>query len=55
MADHALGPAWYGVRAVRAALGDEAAEREQAWQRERLSPSISELVLSALESGKFAR
>jgi len=55
MADHALGPAWYGVRAVRASAGVEAAERERAWQLEHLSPSIRELVLSALESGKFAR
>jgi hypothetical protein len=55
MADHALGPAWYGVRAVRAAGGVEAAERERAWQLEHLSPSIRELVLSALENGKFAR
>jgi hypothetical protein len=55
MADHALGPAWYGVRAARASGGVEAAERERAWQLEQLAPSIRELVLSALESGKFAR
>jgi hypothetical protein len=55
MADHALGPAWYGVRAVRTSAGVEAAERERAWQLEHLSPSIRELVVSALESGKFAR
>jgi hypothetical protein len=55
MADHALGPAWYGVRAVRASAGGEAAERERAWQLEHLSPSIKELVLSALTSAKFAR
>jgi hypothetical protein len=55
MADHALGPAWYGVRAVRASAGDEAVERERTWQLEQLSPSIRALVLSALESGKFAR
>jgi hypothetical protein len=55
MADHALGPAWYGVRAVRASAGVAAAERERAWQLEQLVPSIRELVLSALESEKFAR
>ena len=55
MADHALGPAWYGVRAVKASAGDEAAERERAWQLDQLSPSIRELVLSALQSAKFAR
>ena len=55
MADHALGPAWYGVRAVRASAGGEAAERERVWQLEQLSPSIRALVLSALKGGKFAR
>jgi hypothetical protein len=55
MADHALGPAWYGVRAVRAAAGAEAAKRERAWQLAQLAPAIRELVVSALESGKFAR
>lgn len=49
MADHALGPAWYAVRAVQASLekpaGVEAAERERAWQRERLPSSIRELVI----------
>lgn len=53
MADHSLGPAWYGVRAVRAAAGVEAAQRERGWQLEQLSPSISELVLSALDATRF--
>lgn len=54
MADHALGPAWYAVRAVRAAAGVAAAERERAWQLEQLPPSIRELVVSALATKKFA-
>jgi len=54
MADHSLGPAWYGVRAVRASAGVEAAERERVWQFEQLPPSIRELVVSALETRKFA-
>jgi hypothetical protein len=54
MADHSLGPTWYGVRAVRASAGVEAAERERAWQLEQLPPSIRELVLSTLETRKFA-
>ena len=53
MADHSLGPAWYGVRAVRASSGVETAEQERAWQLEHLPPSIRELVLSALDRGKF--
>jgi hypothetical protein len=55
MADHALGPAWYGVRAVKASAELEAAELERGWQLEHLSPAIRELVVSSLESGKFAR
>lgn len=55
MADHALGPAWYGVRAVLAASGPEAAERERAWQLDHLPASIGELVISALASSKFRR
>jgi hypothetical protein len=55
MADHSLGPAWYGVRAVRASAGDEAAQRERTWQLERLPPQVRELVLSALEAPKFTR
>ncbi len=45
MADHSLGPAWYGLRAVKAAGGSVEAER--TWQNEQLPPAIKELVLSA--------
>lgn len=50
MADHELGPAAYGIRAVQAAnAGAEAisaGEAERAWQRSRLPQEIRELVLS---------
>jgi hypothetical protein len=54
MADHSLGPVWYGVRAVRASSGIEAAERERTWQLDQLPPEIRELVLSALKTRMFA-
>jgi hypothetical protein len=53
MADHSLGAAVYALRAVEAAGGDVAAE--QAWQVERLPDEIRDLVLSALDSGRFRR
>ena len=59
MADHALGPAWYAIRAVQVSLdqpaGVKAAERERAWQDKHLPPSIRDLVLSAREAPKFRR
>ena len=55
MADHALGPAWYGVRAVRAAAGSDAALAERDWQLERLPGSVRDLVVSALASAKFSK
>jgi hypothetical protein len=49
MADHELGAAAYGIRAVRAAAAgdgrDEAARRERDWQRAQLPEAIQELVL----------
>lgn len=59
MADHSLGAAWYAVRAVQASLekeaGVESADRERAWQRERLPSAIRELVFSASRAPKFTR
>jgi hypothetical protein len=59
MADHALGSAWYALRAVAASLdeaaGAEAVARERAWQDERLPPSVRELVISAREAARFRR
>jgi hypothetical protein len=43
----------YALRAVQAAGGDVAIE--QAWQIERLPDKVRDLVLSALESGRFRR
>jgi hypothetical protein len=45
MADHSLGPAWYGLRAVKSAGGSVEAERK--WQDAQLPPQIKELVLTA--------
>lgn len=53
MADHSLGPAWYGLRAVRVAAGTKRQKRTRL-QLERLPDVIRELVLSARESLKFA-
>ena len=52
MADHALGPAWYALKAVEAA--GQSAETERIWQDEHLPAEIRELVLSARQSKKFS-
>jgi hypothetical protein len=54
MADHALSSALYGVRAVRAAAGDEAVQGERAWQLDRIPPELRDLVISALSGPRFA-
>ena len=46
MADHCLGPAIYGPKAVEAA--GESAEVERAWQLAQLPDELRELVVSAL-------
>ncbi len=55
MADHALGPVYYGVKAVKAASSDADANTrakvEHEWQRTRLPDDIRELVSSAIEEG----
>ena len=59
MADHELGAAAYGIRAVRAsvpkAARDEAGFRERDWQRAQLPAFIRELVLDdqQLRNGKY--
>jgi hypothetical protein len=53
MADHSLGPALYGLKAVRAAGGSVEAERN--WQLEHLPAEVRALVLSALEAPRFKR
>jgi hypothetical protein len=55
MADHALGPVYYGAKAVKAASSDAEANDqsrlEHEWQRTRLPEEIRELVSSAIEDG----
>jgi hypothetical protein len=51
MADHSLGPAWYALKAVKAAGGSADAERK--WQDGRLPPEIKELVISARKSRRI--
>ncbi|MBX3425569.1 MAG: hypothetical protein KF688_07820 [Pirellulales bacterium] len=52
-ADHSLGAAIYGVKAVRKAGGDGEAER--AWQIGRLPDELRELVVSALALRRTTR
>jgi hypothetical protein len=51
MADHALGAAWYALKAVNYA--GKPVERERQWQDERLPLEITDLVLSARKSRKI--
>jgi hypothetical protein len=51
MADHALGAAWYALKAVKSAGTSAGAER--LWQDEQLPPEIRDLVLSARKSRKI--
>jgi hypothetical protein len=51
MADHALGPAWYALKAVEAA--GQSIEAERTWQDAQIPAEIRELVLSARQSKKF--
>jgi len=53
MADHSLGPAYYALKAVKAA--GKSVEVERKWQDEQLPPEIKELVRSARESNKFQK
>ncbi|MEI6776986.1 MAG: putative immunity protein [Chloroflexales bacterium] len=55
MADHALGPVYYGVRAVKFAATAQdrqsAGEGEYRWQIEHLPDAVRQLVISALDEG----
>lgn len=55
MADHALGPVYYGIKAVKAAFSDADSDArvkaEHEWQRTRLPEEVRELVSSAIEKG----
>jgi hypothetical protein len=55
MADHALGPVYYGVKAVKAssprADANARGEAEHRWQRTLLPEDIRELVSHAIDEG----
>ena len=51
MADHALGAAWYALKAVN--LAGRSADAERRWQDEHLPPEIMDLVLTARENRKI--
>ncbi len=51
MADHAMGAAWYALRAVKAA--GKSVDEERKWQNEQLPPEIRALVEGAMKTEKF--
>jgi len=51
MADHALGAAWYALKAVNHA--GQSADAERRWQDEHLPPEIKDLILTARKSRKI--
>jgi hypothetical protein len=53
MADHAPGAAEYALKAVK--MSGKSVEEERAWQDEKLTPDISELILTAREKRKMKR
>jgi hypothetical protein len=53
MADHATGAAEYALKAVK--MSGRSVEEERAWQDEKLTPDISELILTAREKRKMKR
>ena len=51
MADHALGAAWYALKAVKYA--GMSADTERRWQDEHLPPEIKDLILTARQNRKI--
>jgi len=51
MADHALGAAWYALKAVKNT--GQSPEAERRWQDEQMPPGITDLVLTARKSRKI--
>jgi len=45
MADHSIGAAEYALKAVK--ISGKSIEKERKWQNEKLTPDISELILTA--------
>lgn len=53
MADHALGAAWYALKAVKTA--SQSTELERVWQDHQVPHEIKDLVLSARENPRFVK
>lgn len=53
MADHSLGPVWYGKKAVRAA--GQSVEAERSWQDQRIPIEVRDFMLNALTDKRFAK
>jgi hypothetical protein len=53
MADHALGPAYYALKAVK--YTGKSIDVERIWQDEQLPSDIKDLVLSARKNRKFSK
>ena len=51
MADHAMGAAWYALKAVKTV--GKSVDEERKWQNEQLPPEIRALVESAMKTEKF--
>lgn len=51
MADHSIGAAEYALKAVK--ISGKSIEEERKWQDEKLTPDISELILTAREKKKL--
>jgi hypothetical protein len=51
MADHAMGAAWYALKAVKSV--GKSIDEERKWQKEKLPLEIRNLVLCAIETEKF--
>ena len=48
MPDHSLGPAWYGLKAVKSDGGS--IEEERKWQDSKLPPEIKDLVITVMKN-----
>jgi hypothetical protein len=48
MADHSLGPAWYGLKAVKSDGGS--IDEERKWQDSKLPPEIKDLVITVMKN-----
>lgn len=53
MADHSLGPAYYGLKAVKYA--GKSTDSERSWQDTHIPSDVKDLVLSARKNRKFSK